>query len=547
MSSRKAAPVCARAAPMLQALLAVFCLLMGQSLAEEKRAANLYDQSGNGPSAQTVSGEMEIAPILSSKFRFFPIVDGTFELENPSGRIRTFGNLTDESNKIKDDKDNSSPDQNVYLKLDKNPGGPAVTYDYGRHFLFQGHEIRGGLAYITRINLDVTDPRHRITLLTPVDPETGETSFNNLDGSTYNPFTHKILYTEELGDKHNQIGAGRVIELNLEWPSTTETLEAQLGLGGFEGIHVDNKGSLYLQEDVKGRPAQKSVAQIDDRDVALDNTLQPNSYVYRYLPTNPAHLQDGGKMQALQVHIDGRPLKFSAKDPDSDIISEAQKKLHDPGSRWPFKWVTIREIPPNAVQPYNATQAARDAGATPFKRPENMAWLPGSDFHTFFFSTTGDTHMAPGMFPDLAARGVWGAIFRVDQEQNRQDGFDGFLSLFVLGDAGHAGFDNMVFADPTHLLVAEDRNDALHTQLNIYDSVWSYDINTRQSDRLIALGVDRFCCGIKSADNEPTGLTISNGSTERRDMIGTVENLSNSRFFITLQHGKNRVFEILRK
>ena len=155
--------------------------------------------------------------------------------------------------------------------------------------------------------------------------------------------------------------------------------------------------------------------------------------------------------------------------------------------------------------------------------------------------------MAPGMIPELAERGVWGAIFRIDQEQTPQGGYDGFLSLFVLGDAGHAGFDNMVFSDPTHLLVAEDRNDALHAQLNFYDSVWNYDINTRHSDRLIVLGVDRFCCGIKSADNEPTGLTISNGSTDRKAMVGTLENLNNSRFFITLQHGKNRIFEILPK
>lgn len=540
-------PLSCTSARLSAPVFLIFFGLLSRSLADETRVVNPYDLPAESLSAQSLSAEMEVTPILSSKFRFSPIADGAFELENPSGRIRTFGNLSDESNQVKVDQDNSSPDQNVYLKLDKNPGGPAANYDYGRHFLFQGHEIRGDLAYITRINLDVMDPQHKITLLTPVDPQTGKTNFNNLDGSTYNPSTRKILYTEELDDKHNQIGAGRVIELTPEWPSQTETLERQLGYGGFEGIHVDNTGALYLQEDVKGKPALKPVARIDDRDVALDKALQPNSFVYRYVPTNPVRLQDGGKMQALQVHIDGRPLTFHANDPDSDIIAEAQKKLHAPGSRWPFRWVTIREIPPQGALPYNATQAARDAGATPFNRPENMAWLPGSDFRTFFFSETGNTQMEPGMLPELATRGAWGAIFRIDQEQNRQDGFDGFLSVFVLGDAAHAGFDNMVFAGPTHLLVAEDRNDALHTQLKFYDSVWNYDIATRESARLIALGVDRFCCGIKSKDNEPTGLTISNGSTDIKDMIGTLENLSNSRFFITVQHGKNRVFEILPK
>lgn len=543
----KFAPMIRKTAFTPHALWMLFLLLMHPCVANEKSAAPSQDEPEKSLPATAVSGDNEIAPTLASKFRFTSIVEGSFELENPSGRIRTFGELADGKGKINGDAGNSSPDQNVYLKFDKNPGGPAADFDYGRHFLFQGHEIRGGLAYITRINLDVIDPQHKITLLTPVDPQTGKTNFNNLDGSTYNPLTRKILFTEELAEEHGYNGAGRVIELNPEWPSATATLEAQLGYGGYEGVHVDNKGAVYLQEDVKGRPAQKPVARIDDQDVVLDKLLQPNSFVYRYVPTNPERLQDGGIMQAMQVQIDGNPLTFNASDPDSDSIAVAQKKLHAPGSRWPFKWVTIREVPANATQSYNATAAAKDAGATPFKRPENMAWLPGSDFRTFFFSATGDTQMAPGMIPELAARGAWGAIFRVDQEQDRRDGYDGYVSLFVLGDAEHAGFDNMVFVDENHLLVAEDRNDALHSQLKFYDSVWDYDIHTRQGVRLIALGVDRFCCGQKSADNEPTGLTVSNGSTETRDMIGTVESMRNARFFITVQHGKNRVLEILPK
>ena len=67
-------------------------------------------------------------------------------------------------------------DENTYLVLPHNPGGPSVNFDYGRHFLFQGHENGSPKAYITRINLDV--PRgdaHRITLLTPADAATGNT------------------------------------------------------------------------------------------------------------------------------------------------------------------------------------------------------------------------------------------------------------------------------------------------------------------------------------------------------------------------------------
>jgi hypothetical protein len=35
-----------------------------------------------------------------------------------------------------------------------NPGGPTQGYDYDRHFVFQGHENSGNLAYITTRILD---------------------------------------------------------------------------------------------------------------------------------------------------------------------------------------------------------------------------------------------------------------------------------------------------------------------------------------------------------------------------------------------------------
>ena len=49
---------------------------------------------------------------------------------------------------------------------------------------------------------------------------------------------------------------------------------------------------------------------------------------------------------------------------------------------------------------FDANAAAKAAGATPFKRPENMAWLP-SNFGTFFFDPTGDTDSIAGDNPFL--------------------------------------------------------------------------------------------------------------------------------------------------
>src|SRR5262249_27465323 len=104
--------------------------------------------------------------------------------------------------------------------LDHNPGGPTHGFDYGRHFLHQGHENAAPLAYITRINLDLPrrDP-HRITLLTPVNPATNQTGFGSIDGSTYNPFTKTMLFTQEAGSN------GGVIQLTIDWPVQINTLD----------------------------------------------------------------------------------------------------------------------------------------------------------------------------------------------------------------------------------------------------------------------------------------------------------------------------------
>jgi hypothetical protein len=62
-------------------------------------------------------------------------------------------------------------------------------------------------------------------------------------------------------------------------------------------------------------------------DTALRAAAQPNSFVYRYLPNNPARLEDGGKLQALQVSFDGQPLTFGGTaNAAADIIAPAQKE-----------------------------------------------------------------------------------------------------------------------------------------------------------------------------------------------------------------------------
>jgi len=504
--------------------------------------------------ANLEAGNLPSATMIDRDFVTELVATGTEPLENPSGVITRFGLLSNGTR--------TEPDENTYVKLENNLVCNGV--DYGRNFLFQGHENAGNLAYVTRINLDrKRDDGRRITLLTPVGAD-GLTHFNAIDGSTFNPFSNSVLFTQETSANVNGAinGTGAVIQISMDCQARVNTLEAFLGLGAFEGIHPDDHGNVYLAEDAGGlRPGGAATAPETGRLVPLHAAAQPNTFVYRYLPNNPARLEDGGKLQALQVIIDGVALKFGGVGPAAavaDIISLAQRKLHAPGTSWPIKWVTIHESHAGDTLAFNATQAAKDAGATPFKRPENLAWLPDSKFGTFFFGPTGDTDAPTSQEPELAARGSWGSLFRVDlRHEDSGKGpkgkllDDGTISIFVLGDQVHNSFDNVAFANEHQLLAAEDRGDTLHHQLNALDSVWAFDIDRRQplatALRFIALGRDAVAAPDGEEDNEPTGLFVSNGSTRKDEVLGTKKNLDEARAFFTMQHGQNNLFEILRK
>lgn len=487
-----------------------------------------FAQGGIGPiitqvaNAKKDSGHpaTSIAPGYTKK----KVVQGSDLLENPSGAITNFGRLSDNTA--------TEPDQNTYVVFDTNPGGPVPGFDYGRHFVYQGHENGDDLAYVTRVNLDVKDPSHRITLLTPVGAD-GLTHFNSIDGSTYDPFTKTLLFTQENGS------AGGVIEIGRKWPAPVTTLDGIIGKAAYEGIHVDNLGNLLLIEDAGGVSVNVDPNDPNSPKVAK----QPNSFVYRFLPNNIKDLSQGGKLQALQVSINGNPLIFHGDDAVGDVFSINQVLLHTPGSSYPVQWVTVHDTATDGTDSFDANAAAKTALATPFKRPENAAFLPRSGFRTFFVAVTGDTDSQSGSVVALAERGAWGSLFRVDLDQTRQTGT---LSIFVLGDSTHNSFDNVTFADATQVLTTEDRGNTLHEELNTLDSVWAYSINGRiPPRRFIALGRDATS-ETEGEDNEPTGIYVSGGGSHTTDQVGTFLSLSNARGFFTQQHGDNVLYEIVK-
>ena len=482
--------------------------------------------------------------LVAPGFTFQLVARGIANLENPSGLLTKYGYLNDfppqpvEATK-------TEPDQNVYLALDHNPGGPTAGFDYGRHFLFQAHEGGGSdLSAATRVNLDVSDPLHRITLLTPVGGD-GKTHLNSLDGVGYDPFTGTLLFTQENGS-----GKGGVVELPVDYGTAPlVTHYGAMGHGGFEGVRVDDAGRVYLVEDIGGT----SVNVVPGDSTSPKAARIPNSFVYRFEPIDPSDLSVGGKLEVLQATVDSAPLTFvpiDAGHPTGDAFSSAQLKLHTPGSSYPVRWITIHDTAVDGTAEFDANTLAKAHGGTPFKRPENIAFLPGSGFRTFFFAPTGDTNTDSGNQQALAARGAWGSLFRVDLEADRATGT---LSIVLLGDSDHASFDNLAFVSSTILLIGEDRGDTLHKQLSRLDSVWAVDVARPHAApvRFIALGrdfpatkdahyIDAKVAGFQNdGDNETTGLYASDGDPSIAGLLGTQAPNDSYQVFFTQQHGAN--------
>jgi hypothetical protein len=133
---------------------------------------------------------------------------------------------------------------------------------------------------------------------------------------------------------------------------------------GYEGIHPDDRGNVLIIEDVGGSTVPAGT-------IPGEFGRNPNSFVYRFVPTSPDDLTQG-KLQALQVSIDGNPVvfvPFSMEHPTGDVLSNNQLLLHTVGASYPVQWVTVHDTAVDGTGAFDANALAKAAGATPFKRP----------------------------------------------------------------------------------------------------------------------------------------------------------------------------------
>jgi hypothetical protein len=521
-------------------------------------AAPAFANEGNGPNGKPGA----VTPVASANPKavgvpapnvFSPeliatiVAQGSWKLENPSDLSSYYGYVNDgppvpapgdlPSAVHKVEATKTEPDKNTYLVLE-NQRGADPNYDYGRHFLFQGHENGpSGHGKITRINLDA-DGAHRVTLLATTD--VNDQSLPTIDGSTWYPFSGHLLFTSESGSNAS------VLQATLDVPSKVEDISGMLGRAAYEGVQADRWGRLILVEDAGGKNG-----------TSFPHARQPNSFVYRFLPYNPSDLKAGGKLQVLQVKSKAHAgaIVFGS-DADVDISSQDQKDLHTYGLVFQTSWVTIHDTAVQGSAPFNANAAAKTAGGTPFKRPENGQFRPGSNFSEFIFDATGDTNA----LTEAASFGGFGAIFRLQLA-----GEGGALSLVFRGDVAHTGLDNCSFWDQNRIVFVEDAGDTLHGQRNALDSAYLVDLQqdygnpANQPVRVLAEGRDASAtldsqfsglAGFQNdGDNEITGWHESDGDPSVNGLLGAkipTPFRAGWRLFFTQQHGDNNTWEILR-
>ncbi len=513
-------------------------------------AAGPSGQSGGAPSYRitlsdvavpNVKADGLVAPdVLSPQLAGAIVAQGAYALENPTPDVPYYGYNGDRPNLIPlptaptVEAHKTEPDKNVYLTLPRGLPGADPNYDYGTHFLFQGHES-GTPGYITRINLDA-DPAHRVTLMATAD--TAGNPLPDYDGATWDPFAQRLLLTYEGGNK------GGVWQSDLGVPAAVQDVSGLTGRGGYEGVQNDQYGNIYLVEDTGGKGG-----------AATPNSKQPNSFVYRVLPTNPKDLTKGGKLQALQVTNGDHVVSFSETPSDADILGRDIADLHSYGKSFAAKWVTIHDTAKDGDAAFDANALAKVAKATAFKRPENGVFGPDGTFRDFYFTETGDTNAGTEAG---AAHGGFGGIMHLNQDPKSDVGS---LSIFYRGDLAHTGLDNIQFVTATQLAAVEDAGDKLHTQRNALDSAYLFDTSVdygtgTQPVRFIAEGrdasatIDSLCgdaCG-NDGDNEITGIHVSNGNPGVSGILGQkAPRVFNSgwRMFYTRQHGDNVTYEVL--
>jgi hypothetical protein len=543
----------------IAAAVAALALASTVAAANAAPGLGLTAVAAQAPGGPGVTSPNNVSPELYN----VTVAQGSMQLENPDGIVRYYGYLDNgtlmPTGSPLSEAQKTEPDKNTYLEINGLTGAD-LSYSYGTHFVFQGHEL-GPRGYITRINLDA-DPSHRVTLISDID--NNGANLPDIDGSVWNPFSQNLLVSWE----GNGSSTGGIWSLGLNPGSVATNLQGIIGRGGYEGMQLDPDGNIWIVEDIGGKSCSANPTDASCAKVAK----QPNSFIFKFVPKDTTNVSLGGKLWVLQAKNGGTAVTFhgihsGASNPtqteiDNDVSSAFMSSLHTYGSSFPTSWVLVHDTDVNGTTAFDANLGAKIAGGTPFKRPENGQFRPASKFTEFLFTETGDTN---ALSSANAGLGGWGGVLKLTQ--NDPSATTGTLTPFFLGDQAHTGLDNITFVDKDWVAVVEDAGKTLHDRRSALDSAYLLQADLKPGAapvpfRFIGEGRDPSATmdasvspvgfGKNEDDNELTGIHMSDGSPTIKGLIGTKDpqylnthGKSEWRLFWTQQHGDNPTYELV--
>ena len=523
-------------------------------------AAGKDDPSLTSVPAQVKAAGYAPANVLSQGLSESIAAQGSTALENPSGPIGWYGYINNApspdnpalpqmvpgTTTAPTEAQKTEPDKNTYLVL-KNQDGADPGYNYGTHFLFQGHEVGATIAgstlrqsLITRINLDA-DSAHRVTLMAAQDAQGNP--IQGIDGSTWDPWAKKLLFTTENP-------SAPTYAMPAAFPGVVTDVSGALGRGGYEGIQDDSDGNIWIVEDVGGSGKNGTTAK------------RPNSFVYRYVPKHKGDLANG-KLQVLQVlNAAGTRSRSSRRPRSTRPIRSRFAPTAAPSTRGGSPSTTPRPTATRRRSTPTRSRRRRTAHRSSVRRTDSSGRTTASRSST---STRPATRLqrAPRTATRPPAPAVQAAGRRSSSSSQNDPSSDaGKLSLFYEGNESVAGLDNVTFISHDQIAFVEDAGDGLHGQRKALDSGYVFDVTKSyahgaQPVRFLGEGRDPSATldsanggfGKNEGDNEITGIHVSDGNPKPDGVLGTHSpNLSAGdnqwRWFWTQQHGDNFTWEI---
>ena len=249
------------------------------------------------------------------------------------------------------------------------PAGRRPEYDYGTHFLFQGHE--SGTPGATHAH----QPRRRPGPSRDAALDDGRHARRDRRLDLGSVRTAPALHRRERQQ-------GRRLRGDAGLPvAGVRTSRARSGAAATRASRPTTTATSGSWRTSAAATAPPST-----------HAKQPNSFVYRFVPDDPSDLSDG-KLQALQVisNQSGNPIAFHAGQAEADIKSADTRDLHTPGEEFKTRWVTIHDTAATARRRSTPTRSRR----RPRRRRSNARRTASSSLGSlpaFFFTETGDTN-----------------------------------------------------------------------------------------------------------------------------------------------------------